>query len=339
MKLFSTLLLLITLISCHTPKSIRFTNVYKGHSTVDSHSRGLAIKGESIVVSGYRGNVDKIDKDTQRKSHFVLDSIEDFRDVHINKDNSILLLNSGKNGKIIKLFPDGTSKTVYNQSGLFLDGLSFYKESETGFAYGDPIDSTFIVLKTENSGENWTKLESKTLPIKLSKEAGFAASGTGIQTPEEGVIYIGTGISDTARILRSFDNGVSWDYIQTPMKSGGSFGIYSMFFKTAKEGYIIGGSYLEEKSNQNMCFYTKNRGKTWTDLSSSLPGYMSCIHGNDDLSLLVATGRNGTYYSLDKGKNWFLKSKTPYYSCIVTDSTIIFSGKDGTFEIINYALN
>lgn len=339
MKLFTILILMTTLVSCHTSKSIQFTTTYKGLSTMDSHSRGLAVKNDLIVVSGFIGNGDKIDINTLEKSHFVIDSVEDFRDVHINNDGSLLLVNSGKHGRIVKLSPNGESKNVFYQEQIFLDGISFYKDSPTGFAYGDPIDSTFVILKTSDAGENWTKIPAHVLPTTLPNEAGFAASGTGIQTPAENVVYIGTGISATARIFRSFDNGSTWDYVNTPMKSGESFGIYSMYFNSEKEGYIIGGSYLEEKWNKNICFYTNNKGKDWTDLSAGLPGYMSCIHGNEDLSLLVATGRNGTYYSLDKGKHWSLKSTTPYYSCIVTSSKLIFSGKDGTFEIINYVLN
>ena len=339
MKLIGLLMLIITSVSCHSSKSIQFSNTFKSHSTKGSHSRGLTVKDDLIVVSGALGNVTLTNKDTQHKFHFLIDSIEDFRDVHINKDNSIVLLNSGDYGKIVKLFPNGESKLVFNQDHLFLNGISFYKDSETGFAYGDPIDSTFVVLKTVNLGGNWIRLDPKTLPVILPNEAGFAASGTGIQTPEEHVIYIGTGASESARLFRSFDKGVTWDFVTTPMKSGDSFGIYSMHFNSAKEGFIIGGSYLKTKYNENICFYTKNKGKSWTNISFGLPGYMSCIHGNEDLSLLVATGRNGTYYSLDKGKNWNLKSIIPYYSCVVTDSTIIFSGKNGTFEISQYTLN
>jgi photosystem II stability/assembly factor-like uncharacterized protein len=306
---------------------------------VDSHSRGLTVKNDLIVVSGFKGNIDKISLEKHNKTHFVIDTIEDFRDVHINTDGSLLLVNSGKFGRIVKLFPNGESEVVFNQDNIFLDGISFYKDSEIGFAYGDPIDSTFVVLKTIDSGKNWTRINPNVLPVTLRKEASFAASGTGMQTPEENVIYIGTGVSEVSRIFRSFDNGLTWDFVTTPMKSGGSFGIYSMHFNSAKEGYIIGGSYIKDKFKKNICFYTKNKGKSWTDLSLGLPGYMSCIHGNEDLSLLVATGRNGTYYSLDKGKHWRFKSLTPYYSCVVTDSKVIFSGKDGTFEIINYKLD
>ena len=338
MKLFTLLILTITLISCHNSRSIHFTNIHKGHSSIYAHSRGLAIKDDLVVISGTLGVVHRINKNTQHNTNFKIDSIEDFRDVHINADSSLLLINSGEQGKIVKLFPNGKSELVFNQNHIFLNGISFYKDSKTGFAYGDPIDSTFVVLKTKNFGQNWKRLDANTLPIILPNEAGFAASGTGIQTPEENVIYIGTGISETARIFRSFNNGVTWDVVNTPMKSGDSFGIYSMFFNSAKEGFIIGGSYLKTKYNENICFYTKNKGKSWKNISYGLPGYMSCIHGNKDLSLLVATGRNGTYYSLDKGKSWKFKSITPYYSCVVTNSRIILSGKDATYEIINYKL-
>ena len=172
----------MTLASCQTSKSIQFSTDYKGHSTVDSHSRGLAVKNDLIVVSGFIGNGDKINIDTHDKSHFVIDSIEDFRDVHINTDGSLLLINSGNHGRIVKLYPNGESKNVFYQDHVFLDGISFYKNSKTGFAYGDPIDSTFVVLKTIDAGETWTKINANVLPIILPNEAGFSASGTVIQT-------------------------------------------------------------------------------------------------------------------------------------------------------------
>ena len=71
---------------------------------------------------------------------------------------------------------------MFYQDHFFLDGKSFYKNSKTGFAYGDPIDSTFVVLKTIYAGENWTKINANVLPIILPNEAGFSASGTVIQT-------------------------------------------------------------------------------------------------------------------------------------------------------------
>ena len=338
MKLFTSFTLLLILISCNTSKSIKFNSTFIGHSTMGSHARGLTIKNESIAVSGYKGNVDVIDKVTLQKTHYNIENIEDFRDVHINTDSSLLLINSGEQGKIVKLFKDGTSKIVFNQDKLFLDGISFPDNSTTGFAYGDPLDSTLFILKTTDNGNNWIEVDKNVLPKIITNEAGFAASGTGIQTPKENVVYIGTGISDTARIFRSFDNGLSWDVVNTPIKSGGSFGIYSMFFNSVSKGFIIGGSYTDTKYNTDLCFYTKNKGKTWKNISLGLPGYMSCIHANKSLSLVVTTGRNGSYYSINKGKSWSLLTSSLYYSCIVTETDIIFSGKNGTFEIINYKL-
>jgi len=336
MKLFTLSILLIALTGCHHSKSIHFSSTFKDKSTTASHLRGLAVNDTHIVLSGYLGNVNKIHIDSSTHTHYTVDSIEDFRDVHINSDGSLLLINSGKHGKIVKLYPNGKSKLVFNQDNVFLDGISFFYDSETGFEYGDPLDSTFLVLKTINNGETWVKINSEVLPTILPKEAGFAASGTGIQTPEKNVVYIGTGVSETARIFRSFDAGLTWDFINTPMKSGGSFGIYSMYFNSAAEGFIVGGSYEDTKHNTNICFYTNDKGEHWKNSSSGLPGYMSCIHANKAMSLVVTTGRNGTYYSLDKGETWQLLTTTPYYSCLVTDSTLIFSGKNGSFEIMNY---
>jgi len=338
MKYIISILLFTSIYSCSNPKSITFTEHLINVKKTGYHSRGVDVKGEHIVFSGKSGHVFSINQTDSLNQSYILDSIEDFRDVYITTDYSILLLNSGTNGQIWKLLADGSKELVFNQDSLFLDGFSFFENSKIGFAYGDPIDSTFIVLKTIDNGNNWTQISTNLLPKTLTNEAGFAASGTGIQTPKQDIIYIGTGIADTARLIRSFDNGETWDVVNTPIKSGDSFGIYSMYFNSTKKGYIIGGSYKETTYNEKICYYTKNKGKNWTNISNGLPGYMSCIHGNKNHTLLVTTGRLGSYYSLNKGKEWKLLSQTPYYTCVVTDSKIVFSGKDGTFKIIEYYL-
>jgi len=316
----------------------KFETVYKGYSIKGKHSRGIDVSSNSIVMSGAKGSFVTY---SYLNSHFndydwVAD-MEDFRDVHINPDGSILLLNSGLKGEIWKISTTGKQKLVYTRRDLFLDGFAF--KDSVGFAYGDPVnDSTFFILKTSNYGESWQQIPPSTLPLILEKEAGFAASGTGIQMPDEDVVFIATGVAKTARIFRSFDAGKSWDVVNTPMKSGDHYGIYSMSFKTVNEGFIVGGSYKDTSYNEKICFYTNDKGETWKNRSGGLPGYMSCIDSNVDLSLIVTTGRLGTYYSTNKGEKWKLLTNSPYYSCRVTENQIILGGRFGTFELINYKL-
>jgi photosystem II stability/assembly factor-like uncharacterized protein len=265
--------------------------------------------------------------------------MEDLRGVHMQNDGALVLMNSGNKGTIWTVDAIGKKEISFDSIGVFLDGISFYPDDDqNGIAYGDPIGNKFMVFKTKNAGTTWQPIEPASLPPILKNEAGFAGSNTGIQTPETNVILIGTGISDTARILRSFDDGDNWDVINTPIRSGDHYGIYSMYFKSKNEGFIIGGSYKDSAYNEKICYYTMDGGLTWVNKSDGLPGYMSCIYGNKDLSMIVATGRTGTYYSTNKGSTWNVLTETPYYTCLMTSNKIVLSGKYGIFEVFDYAL-
>jgi len=339
-QLFSVLLFIFIGLSCNRFSS---ESVFVDNSSIQTHCRGLKISSfdESLVAISAKNGVCGL-FDLNNITWLYIDSLfgfEDFRDVEILQDTTLILLNSGNKGLIHQVKSDDRGQTVFKMDSLFLDGFSFYPfNSDFGFAYGDPMDSNFVVLKTENSGQSWTKISATVLPNILLNEAGFAASGTGIQTPSDGVIFIATGLADTARIFRSFTDGYHWDVVNTPMKSGGSYGIYSMYFSSARVGFIVGGSYKDSLYNDKICYYTSDRGETWQNRSKGLPGYLSCVCMNRNESLTVVTGRLGTYYSLNKGKKWKMLTKQPYYSCTISDSKIILSGKRGRFEIFEYYL-
>ena len=328
----------ILIIGCNP---IKFQTVYDGYSNKGKHSRGLTQAHNAIIaVSGSDGSYALFDL---RSNNWIRkDSVadmEDFRGVHMRTNCSLVLINSGTKGQIWSVTNSGEQKLNYDSLSVFLDGISFYPNNDfEGVAYGDPIDSTFLVYRTMNGGHTWHQISSKRLPVILPNEAGFAASGTGIQTPERDVIFIGTGVADTARILRSFNGGKSWDVKNTPMKSGDHYGIYSMYFTTKDTGFVIGGSYKDSTYNERICYYTKDSGNTWGNRSEGLPGYMSCIYGSSDLSLIVATGRMGAYYSLNRGKTWSVLTEKAYYSCLITNSAIILSGRNGIFQVIKYSI-
>jgi photosystem II stability/assembly factor-like uncharacterized protein len=186
-----------------------------------------------------------------------------------------------------------------------------------------------------DSCNTWQSLDYNLVPIALDKEAGFAASGTGISTIGENKVIIGTGGAKVSRLYISIDQGLNWITKSTPMKSGDSYGIYSMYFWNELEGLIIGGSYLYPEDKDSICFYTADGGDTWSDRSEGLGGYSSGIHGNEDGSIIVATGRNGVYYTLNKGLNWNLLTSEKFYSARVFGYRLYLSGKNGRVQVIN----
>ncbi|MBD3638217.1 MAG: hypothetical protein HUJ25_12765 [Crocinitomicaceae bacterium] len=332
---FSILLSFFVLFSC---SPVQVKKVFEGYNQIGKHSRALYHTDNGFVVGGKDGVYSIFSNDFQQTT----DSLKggtDLRDVYVRSDGSMIFINSGDQGKIWKVSADRRSvKLVYDRSGVFIDGLAFW-DDQRGVAYADPVNGKFIVMVTLDGGEIWRPLNSESLPYALPNEAGFAASGTGIAAVGESTIYIGTGMSDTARLYCSYDMGKSWTIRPTPIKPGDSYGIYSMYFWSENEGIIIGGSYQNPDDNEKICFYTPDGGKTWEERGKGLGGYTSCVHGNKDASFLVATGRIATYYSINKGENWNLLTAETYYSVRVGEDKLYFSGKEGKVAVFEYRLS
>ncbi|UKN02288.1 hypothetical protein K6119_01985 [Paracrocinitomix mangrovi] len=321
---FSFLLLLI---SC---KPLHFKEQFRQNHAIGKHSRALSHSGLETYVAGKDGVYSFIVSDKIILTDSV-ENAEDIRDLHLIGSN-LLLLNSGNHGLIWKIEGD-EKKVVYQKDSVFLDGFDFWDENR-GIAYGDPVNGKMFLLTTENGGNTWDQVASENIPSALQNEAGFAASGTGVRCLPNGVAYISTGVSDVSRLLKTSDFGEHWTAINTPIKSGESYGIYSMYFWSEQEGMIIGGSYLHPEDNQQICYYTDDGGENWKDRSKGLGGYISCIDAYDDL--IVVTGRMGTYYSVNRGEKWNLLFSDKFYSVDVEEYSIAFSGKNGAVLIGTY---
>ncbi|MCG8576178.1 MAG: hypothetical protein MI810_14910 [Flavobacteriales bacterium] len=333
-KLLPLLFVSLFFISC---KGLKYNSVYKGYSVEGVHSRGLWAKDSTIVVSGARGHYSVYNLKGEQLMLDSMAQIVDFRDVAMFEDGSIALVDGSNNSSFVYVNPDGKKKQVYKRSATFVDGFDFW-DDKNGIAYGDPFNSRFYILTTENGGSKWRYKSRAKIDLPEKEEAGFAASGTGIQCTGDSAAVFGTGGCTTPRIFITYNRGDSWEGKSTPMTGGKTSGIYSLYFWSETEGVIIGGDYLQPEKNDSICFYTSDAGDNWTNISDGLGGYCSTIQGRSDGQLLVASGRVGTYYSLDKGKKWKLLSEDKYYSCQITDTHIVFSGKNGVLEIIEYQL-
>ena len=152
----------------------------------------------------------------------------------------------------------------------------------------------------------------------------------------DSVAYLATGASDTARVYKSTDKGNHWKAINTPMRSGESYGIYSLNFWSANQGIIAGGSYKDTTYNEKIAFITTDGGNTWTNISKGLPGYISCVASSQNGELIVATGRSGSYYTLDQGKSWQLFGKEAFYTVKIYGNLMAFSGKNGILKVYEF---
>ena len=260
----------------------------------------------------------------------------DFRDVHGFDANTALLMAAGEEGRILRTEDGGISWVeVYTRldSGIFLDGMDFH--NNVGYCYGDPIDRKFVIVWSDDFGKNWEKLPSHVIPNSLPKEAGFAASGTGILTLGK-MSYIATGGGATARIMRTSLRKGTCEMFDTPLRSAEGCGIFSL--TAANETLVaVGGCYLDSTNAEANCAISKDWGETWTLIDENQPrGYRSCVAYSQQSNLLIACGRTGMEYSIDEGFNWIPISDEGYYTCALADSTGWVMGKSGKMARVSW---
>jgi photosystem II stability/assembly factor-like uncharacterized protein len=184
-------------------------------------------------------------------------------------------------------------------------------DANHGLVFGDSINGQFYILITADGGGTWSRVPATALPPALENEGAFAASGTNIAVFGKTHAWIGTGAGAKARVLRTTDGGRSWQVADTPLAAGPSTGIFSITFRDAKHGVIVGGDYRKETEAIDNLAFTNDGGVTWK-LVKGLTGFRSVVAyvlGVPGVSgakapALVAVGPSGAEYSLDDGQTW-----------------------------------
>jgi photosystem II stability/assembly factor-like uncharacterized protein len=164
-------------------------------------------------------------------------------------------------------------------------------------------------MTTENGGRTWVRVAANALPTALENEGAFAASGTNIAVFGKSHAWIGTGAGAKARVLRTTHRGRTWQIAETPLIAGASAGIFSVAFRDAKHGVIVGGDYRKEREAVDNLAMTEDGGVTWK-LVKGLNGFRSAVAyvpsaqpGNLSATL-IAVGPAGADYSTDDGRTW-----------------------------------
>lgn len=305
------------------------------------HLRGLCVVNDSVIwASGVGGtwiNSSNGGKSWEKGVVRGADSL-DFRDIHaIDKDRA-WVLSAGAVGSIYYTKDRGKNwKLQYRNTrpGVFFDGFAFWNNS-AGIAYSDPIDGKLLIIKTENGGRSWFQIDPSLLPSVLDNEAGFAASGTGICVYGDSTVWIATGGGSKARVFKSSDRGSSWNVYDTPLRSKGGAGIFSMVFRNDNDGVIVGGDYVDSANADSNCAVTQDGGITWQLQTVKNPrGYRSCVAfvlGDK----LISTGRTGSDVSDNFGISWKYFSKDGYYSCDCTERICWAVGRNGKMAFLDF---
>jgi photosystem II stability/assembly factor-like uncharacterized protein len=231
----------------------------------------------------------------------------DFRDIDAidEKTAYILSIGNGPASRIYKTTDAGATWTLQfknDEPKAFFDAMTFW-DADHGIVFGDSIDGKLDILTTENGGVSWSRLAAKNLPAALPNEGAFAASGTNIAVYGKTNAWIGTGAGTKARVLRTVDRGHTWQVAETPLAAGQSSGIFSIAFRDAKHGVVVGGDYTKEKEATNNLAFTKDGGATWT-LAPGLTGFRSVVAYVPGTKTLIAIGPAGGDYSIDDGQTW-----------------------------------
>jgi photosystem II stability/assembly factor-like uncharacterized protein len=231
----------------------------------------------------------------------------DFRDIDAidEKTAYVLSIGNGAASRIYKTTDAGATWTLQfhnDDPKRFLDAMSFW-DADHGIVIGDSIDRRFDILLTSNGGQTWTRVMPDILPPALENEGAFAASGTNIAVYAKKFAWIGLGAAARGRVLHTSDAGRHWKVFETPIRSGQSSGIFSIAFRDAKHGVIVGGDYQKEKEAVDNLAITSDGGVTWK-LVKGLSGFRSVVTYVPGTQTLIALGPSGGDYSTDDGHTW-----------------------------------
>jgi photosystem II stability/assembly factor-like uncharacterized protein len=233
----------------------------------------------------------------------------DFRDIDAVDAHTayVLSIGNGPSSRIYKTTDQGRTWSLQfkNEDPKgFYDAMTFW-DAAHGLVIGDSIDGHFQILATETGGAQWTKVPDAVLPPALKNEGAFAGSGTNIAVFGAHA-WIGTGAGPTCRILHTADRGRTWSVVDTPIAASASAGIFSVAFRDALHGVIVGGDYSKEKEAVDNVAITSDGGKSWNLVNQhGLSGFRSAVQYVPGTPMsLIAVGPQGSDTSDDDGKTW-----------------------------------
>jgi photosystem II stability/assembly factor-like uncharacterized protein len=230
----------------------------------------------------------------------------DFRGIRAIDARTVYLMSSGAGDKsrIYKTTDGGANWNLQftnpDAKGFF-DSIAFW-DAANGIVLGDALGGSAEVRVTSDGGAHW---ERRTTPPALDKEGSFAASNTCLFLRGKSEVYFITGGPGAARVFHSKDRGRTWTVAKTPMRSdSASAGIFSIAFRDARHGIIVGGDYARDKEDRQNIAVTTDGGATWTAPAGGPKGFRSAVAYLPDTKAWVVTGTSGSDVSTDDGRSW-----------------------------------
>lgn len=293
-------------------------------SGTSSDLRGLSAVSATVAwASGTKGTFARTTDggDTWQAGAVAGAEALDFRDVDAFDANTAYLLSIGKgdSSRIYKTTDGGKAwrlQFTNSNPDAFYDAMAFW-DRDHGVALSDPVGGRFLVITTDDGGATWNQVPAANIPAALAGESAFAASGSCITVEGKTNVWFATG-GAAARAFRSTDGGRTWAVARTPLISGvESAGAFSIAFKDALHGIIVGGDYKKPNDAKDGVAATADGGRTWKLIARTYPaGYRSSVAyvRGARVPTLVAVGTSGSDYSVDGGVNWASLDKENYNS-------------------------
>ncbi len=290
--------------------------------------RGISAVNDRVVwASGTKGTIVRTADAGRTWQKLPVADAEalDFRDIDAIDAHVAyaLSIGPGEASRIYKTIDEGRhwdQQFINHDPKAFLDAMAFW-DDQHGVAISDSVDGHFVILLTRDGGRTWTRAPQAGLPPALPGEGAFAASGTNVAVHGKTDVWIATNAATptaATRVLRSHDAGQTWSVSTTPLPAGPSTGIFSIAFRDAKHGVIVGGDYKQEQEAIDNVAVTDDGGATWTLVKAkpgdhagthALSGFRSVVAYVPPLARpaapsLIAVGPSGADYSQDDGRSW-----------------------------------
>jgi photosystem II stability/assembly factor-like uncharacterized protein len=322
----------------HHPRTPRWVPVATGSAV---QHRGLdAVSARVAWIAGVGGEVMRT-TDGGRKWEKVsppgAEALQ-FRDVEAFNAYraSVLSIGNGQDSRIYTTFDGGRSwKLTFTNTdpNAFYDCMDFFGGGRRGLAVSDPVNGKFRILATDDFGLRWHVLPTAGMPDALPGEAGFAASGTCLVTSGNDA-WFATGVGARARVFHSRDGGFHWTVTDAPIPATPAGGVFSLAFRTPRDGVMVGGDFLAPENGVDASGFTRDGGNTWLP-GGDLSGYRSGVDfvwGARDT--LIAVGPNGSDVSYDGARRWTRFDAAAYDAVDCVPLTCWASGPLGAVAVL-----
>lgn len=281
-------------------------------SGVTATLRGVSTVSDTVAWASGNGSTVVRTADGGRTWQVLTVTTEplDFRDVDAIDARTAYLLSigTGPASRIFKTTDAGATWTLQytnpDPQG-FLDAMAFW-DATHGIVVGDSVNGAFSILLTVDGGRTWTPAPPAGLPAALPGEGAFAASGTNVAVHGASDAWFATGAASKARVLHTRDRGRSWTIADTPLIAGASAGAFSVAFRDADHGVVVGGDYRKEAEALDNLAVTSDGGRTWTLVKQrGLSGFRSVVAYVPGTKMsFIAVGPQGADWSEDDGRSW-----------------------------------